>query len=111
MNQFELYCMIYYVLDAAWEENKEPKLGSFLSGANPFLFTDIGSADPTVYADFCKKVNKPITLENSYEIACEYIAGLNNKTLSEAFATIGEEEWIECAKDYLSQEHKGGNGQ
>jgi len=52
MTHFELFCMIYYALEADWEEshNKEP--GYFLSGANPFLFKDEGSADPEVYTEF-----------------------------------------------------------
>ena len=37
MNKFELYCMVFYVLDAEWDENKNPQLGEFLSGANLFL--------------------------------------------------------------------------
>ena len=49
INKFELYCMVFYVLDTEWDENKNPQLGEFLSGANPFLFDDIGSADPTIY--------------------------------------------------------------
>ena len=38
MNQFELFCMVYYVLDAEWDESKDAQLGDFLSRANPFLF-------------------------------------------------------------------------
>ena len=49
MNKFELYCMIYYVLDAEWDESKNAELGKFLSSANPFQFRDIGSADPVIY--------------------------------------------------------------
>ena len=69
MNKFELYCMIFFVLDAAWDENHNPTLGEFLSGANPFLFTDIGSADPRVYNHFCEVIPNEITVENSYGIA------------------------------------------
>lgn len=35
MNKFELFCMIFYVLDAEWDESKNPTLGEFLSSANP----------------------------------------------------------------------------
>ena len=107
MNKFELYCMVFYVLDAEWDENKNAQLGDFLSNANPFLFDDIGSADPTVYERFCEIVDDSITLENSYSIASKYIAELGNEVISSAFSKIDEIEWIECVKDYLSSEHKG----
>lgn len=107
MNKFELYCMIFYVLDAEWDENKNEQLGDFLSEANPFLFADIGSADPAIYKHFCEMIAEPITIENSYSIASSYIAALNNKVISAAFFTINESEWIECVRDYLAQEHKG----
>ena len=109
MNQFELYCMIFYVLDAAWDENKDPQLGEFLSDANPFLFDDIGSADPAVYENFCKTVTDTITVENSYRMAAAYIAGLGKTAVSSAFSTINENEWDDSVKDYLSSAHKGSN--
>ena len=56
MNQFELFCMIFYVLDAAWDETKDPELGNFLSGANPFLFSDI-AFQSTLSAYFSKSVS------------------------------------------------------
>ena len=107
MNRFELFCMIYYVIEAEWDENEDPQLDAFLSDANPFLFDDIGSADPSVFADFCEKVPAEITLENSYSIASTYVCGLKNEIISEAFFTIDEQEWVECVKDYLSEDHKG----
>ena len=109
MNQFELFCMVYYVLDAEWDESKDAQLGDFLSRANPFLFEDIGSADPSVFAEFCKTAVEPITIENSYQIAAAYIKALENDVISFAFFTIDEEEWIECVKEYLAQDHKGSN--
>ncbi len=107
MNKFELYCMVFYVLDAEWDESKNAELGAFLSGANPFHFADIGSADPMVYAHFCENISGEITIENSYSIASEYITGLGSEVISAAFFTIDEREWIESVKDYLSQDHKG----
>ena len=52
MNKFELFCMVFYVLDADWDETKDIIVGEYLSGANPFLFADIGSADPTIFIHF-----------------------------------------------------------
>jgi hypothetical protein len=99
--------MIYYALDAYWDDTKEPQLGAFLSGANPFLFDDIGSADPAIYQDFGNKITGEVALDASYSVACGYIASLKNPVVAKAFHSIDQREWLECAKEYLAQEHKG----
>lgn len=107
MNRFELYCMVFYVLDAEWDDNHSEKLGEFLSAANPFLFADIGSADPAIYADFCKKVSERIPIEHSFAVASSYVATLDNADISYAFSSIDQNEWDESVREYLSSEHKG----
>ena len=107
MNKFELFCMIFYVLDAEWDETENPVLGEFLSSANPFLFNGLCSAVPEIYEDFCSVISEPITIENSYEKALNYINSLNNDIISKAFMSINKNEWNECTADYLSQSHKG----
>ena len=107
MNKFELFCMIYYVLDAEWDESGNKQLGEFLSSANPFQFEDIGSADPAIYEEFSKKVPDIITPDNSYEYAKKYVGTLENKEVQAAFLTIDRKEWSECLLEYLSHEHKG----
>lgn len=109
MNQFELFCMVFYVLDADWDDTKDTVVGEYLSGANPFLFADIGSADPAVFTHFCEVVTENITVENSYSLAQKYINDLNNENIAKAFYSIGEEDWRESVSDFLSQEHKGDN--
>ena len=54
MNRFELFTMIFYVLDYYWDENQGEELGLFLSSMSPFTFEGTGSADPTVYDEFCE---------------------------------------------------------
>ena len=110
MNKFELYCMIYYVLDAEWDESKNAELGKFLSSANPFQFRDIGSADPEIYEEFCKEIPDTITRDDSYGYARNYVESLGNRDVQAAFLTIDREEWDECLHKYLSQEHKGRQG-
>lgn len=99
--------MIYYVLDAVWDDNRDARLGEYLSSANPFLFDGIGSAVPDVFSDFCEKITEPVTVENSYAAASAYIASLENKAVSEAFSAMKEKEWLACTKAYLSEPHKG----
>lgn len=106
MSRFELFCMIFYVLDANWDETKDKVVGEYLSGANPFLFADIGSADPAVYARFCEIINDDITIENCYSLAEKYIYALNCENITRAFSSISEADWQDCVSDYLSHNHK-----
>lgn len=107
MNKFELFSLIFFYLDTQWEENKDEVLGEYLGDMNPFLFKDIGSADPAVYSDFCKVIAEQITVENSLELAKKYIESLDNETVATAFGTIDPQEWLECTVEYLQMEHKG----
>lgn len=109
MSKFELFCMIFYVLDADWDETKDEIVGEYLSSANPFLFSDENSADPTIFINFCETINDDITTQNSYSLAQKYIDTLNCNNIKRAFSSITEEEWQECVFDYLSQNHKGSN--
>lgn len=108
INKFELFCMIYYVLDIAWDKSKNMKLERFLTGANPFLFKDLSSADPAVYGDFCEKIPNIIMIKNSYSVAKDYVESLNNTDVYLSFLAVDEEEWIKGIKKYLSKPHKGG---
>ena len=96
MNRLELYRMIFYALDAQWDESENRELGDFLSRANPFLFADEGSADPAVYADFCRRIPEAIPIEKSYEIARGYVQTLGNAAIADAFSGVDEQEWLEC---------------
>ena len=78
MSKYELFCMIFYVLDAEWDETKNKHLGTFLSVANPFLFK---------------------------EFALHYINSLHDHGLSRAFNRINKAEWTDCVKEYLSSNH------
>lgn len=109
MTRFELYCMIYFALDSEWEESKSEELGNFLSSANPFLFKDIGSADPAIYKEYCEKIPEKIAPIESYEYAKKYIDFLANSVISDAFISMTKEEWDEALQEYLSHEHKGSN--
>ncbi len=110
MNIFELFCLIYFALDSEWDKTQNEELGNYLSDANPFLFTDIGSAVSDCYTSFCDFIGKKqVTTENSFNIAKSYVESLNSKSVSSAFECISEDDWIKAAKKYLSQSHKGDN--
>lgn len=106
MTKFELFCMLYYVIDAYYDQNKNEVLRQFLSDANPFLFEDSGSADPAVFEEFSTCVKEPITTENSYTIALNYLNNLNKMELLKAFTSIDETDWLDGLESYLSTPHK-----
>ena len=95
MNQFELYCVLFRVLDHVWDQSHDPELGAYLSGANPFLFTDDGSAVPSVYQQFCRIVDRPVAVADSYREAGRYIASLHNAAAEKAFSETDEAKWME----------------
>ena len=62
------------MLDACWEKNKDENLGYFLSEMNPYLWVDIGSADPAVYEEFKDFMkDKSLGADNGFSIAKEYL--------------------------------------
>lgn len=108
MNKYDLFCLIFYALDAVWDDNHDTELGNFLSAANPFLFTDHESADPAIYDDFASKVPNIISIDESYQIAKKYIFTLNSEKINKAFDSIHLDEWMNSVTDYLSS-HDGAN--
>lgn len=108
MSRFELFCIIYLALDADWDDTHNQELGQFLSSANPFLFEGEGSAVGSVYKDYLKFLQgREITIDGSFDIACEYIKDLNIPAVTESFSLLTKEQWEEAVRDYLSSEHKG----
>lgn len=105
MNQFELFCLIYYALDAIWEKTGSGELGDYLSAANPFLFSGKGSADPAVFAEFCQMVPDCVPLENSFEEAEKYVNSLNSFEVAEAFKSYSKEAFLSAAADYMANPH------
>lgn len=103
MTKFELFTMIFYALDAFYDENAPEEINYFLSDMCPFTFADENSADPAIYEDFCEFVEgKEIAIENSLKIAKEYASHLKAVNVQEAFVDMTEEFWIQGCREYLS---------
>lgn len=47
-----VYENMFQALNAAWSETHNRALGDYLSDANPWLWSDKGSADPAVWTEF-----------------------------------------------------------
>lgn len=110
MNTFELFSMIFFALDADWDDTHDEELGQFLSSINPFLFKDITSAVPSYYSEFEQIIgDREITLDNSFDLAKEYIDAINIPSVVESFNALKRDQWNDACKDYLSTAHKGQN--
>ena len=108
MNKFELFTMIYFWLDKYYENETDDRITNQLSEMNPFLWTDIGSADPAVYDEYSTFLGeRDISLENSLSIAKEYVKTIDYVDVTEAFENIDPGEWIRGCEKYLATEHKG----
>lgn len=108
MSKFELFCMIFLALDSDWDETHNQELGQFLSSANPFLFEGETSAVTSVYTDFLQFVqHKPVTINDSFETAKEYILHINIPAVTESFSLLDKDQWDEALKEYLQSDHKG----
>jgi hypothetical protein len=115
MNTFELFTMMYFVLDEEWEEYPNEELRQFLSDIDPFIWGTCVSADPAYYPGFqkfCK--GKTIGNDYGYAIVIEYLETIPEPVMTQSFEIVSStfkklsvEEWIEGAKEYLAEPHKG----
>ncbi len=110
MDKFELFCMMYFTLESYYTDlEQNENLGDLLSGLNPFLWEDRGSADPAYFSDFSKLVSQnDIPIDGSYALARKYLETLDwhKEEALTAYDSLGEEEWIRATKEYLSGPHK-----
>lgn len=111
MNEFELFTMIYFALDAYYEKDiDDPFINTVLSDMNPFVWADIGSADPAMYSEYLDFLGgRAITLENSLNIARDYVKTIDFADVTAALDEMAEDEWMDYCKKYLSEPHKGEN--
>ena len=110
MNKFELFTLIYFVLEAYYEDEVEEneKLNIVLSDMNPFVWEDCISSDPAMYAEYLDFIgDRQISIENSLSIAKDYVKTIEFYDVTEAFAEMTEDEWIPVCKEYLESAHKG----
>ncbi len=101
---YDVFVLMFDALDAMYDEEPNEILGNYLSGLNPFLFDDEGSADPAEYEEFkqafLKQFNdKGPTAEETY-VFCKGYLNLNApKEVNIAFDKINKDDWIYSAEN------------
>ena len=110
MNEYELFTMIYFALDAFYGTKIEDVfIRTVISDMNPFIWPDIGSADPAMYSDYIHFLNgRTITIDNSLDIAKEYLETIDYADVTDALKDMTTEEWASYCRKYLAEPHKGG---
>lgn len=104
MKAYKSFVYMFYALDAIYDENPNEELGNYLSGLNPFLFDDEGSADPAEYEDFKETYakqfgDKEVATSDIYEFCKDYLTKKAPEKAVDAFNQIKKEEWIESFDD------------
>ena len=111
MTNFELFSLIYFVLDAEYDssDKSDEQLMHFVSELNPFLWAEESSADPAYYEEFKSFMkDKTIGSDMGYSLALEFLSNdIYYSKIPEYFQKTTIEEWISAAKEYLSEPHKG----
>lgn len=101
---YETFVMLFYSLDAIYDESPNESLGNYLSGLNPFLFENIGSADPAEYDEFESEFSKVFPTgsakpERAYEFCKKHLQKAAPIEAKKAFEEIVFEDWNGALKE------------
>ena len=110
MNNFELFTMMYFTLDAQYKNYEQDEdFANFLSSLDPFLWEDCSSGDPAYFSEFEEFMKgKSIGEDYGYSLALEFLqTNEYSKGMDKYFLMTPIEKYIGGAKEYLSQSHKG----
>lgn len=112
MTNFELFTLMYFVLDAEYEKDgkTDERLMHYVSELNPFLWDAEDSADPAYFYDFNKFMqNKTIGDDCGYSLIVEFIKTNDEYYfgMEKYFLKTSVEAFKEAAKRYRAAPHKG----
>lgn len=79
VSSHDAFISMYLALNAAYNDTRSEKVLSYLTDADPTIWTDGGSADPEIYESFkklwdLKFSNGYASAEDSYEFVKSYLA-------------------------------------
>lgn len=106
MKIFEIYNLMYLVLEELNEDNKSEGVSNFLSEANPYIWEGENSGDPAVYLDFKKQFEEKGTyVDYGYDFIVDYLANIEYYDgLIESFSSLTKEEYIDTCNHILSDQ-------
>ena len=109
MSKIELFMLFYYYLEAKNQASPDDNVTEYLKRADPFRFTDLGSADKRIFVEFDLMTgsSKIIEADYGYYLIIKYLKKKQMNELTQMFSEITMNEWKAVARLYLSQPHKG----
>lgn len=106
---FSAFVAMYYILDAAYDETRDDEIGQRATEANPFLFKDIGSADPAVYIEFKTEwdarygEDAEVGVEECKAFIEEYLARLSPDCAKAFEMVVDDSAWKDDLKEIWGQ--------
>ncbi len=97
---FEIFKNMFYVLDSEYDNAPNYELGEILSGMNPFLFSEKGSAVQYFYKDFSRLFQEnfgdvqSIEIDIAYDFCLLYLEALASNVALVYFKKISKQEWV-----------------
>lgn len=110
MTNFELFTMMFFTLDIQYKTHKDDEdFANYLSSLDPFIWEECTSGDPAYFSEFQEFMkNKTIGSDYGYSTALEFLqTNEYSKGMDKYFLMTPKEKYIEGAKKYLAQAHKG----
>ncbi len=97
----DLFIMLFYCFDSLSESHNDEELNEFLSDANPFVFTDRCSADPSIYEEFDKAITQLSFIDFGYSNVKSFLEK-HHPNLVKIFLETNEDNWQAAFKEYLN---------
>lgn len=113
MTNFELFTLMYIILDKENEKHDKSNelLADYVGDLNPFIWKTEDSADPAYFSEFNNFMkNKKIGDDFGYSLIAQFIKTNDGyySVLEKYFLMTPKDDFIQIAKKYLSEPHKGG---
>ena len=102
---FEIFQLMFIILDELNDENKNGNLITYLTDANPFMREGENSVDILVYDEFKEKFNNfGNHCDFSYEFICLYLKQLDSYygDIYSIFKTLSKDEYVDTCNNILS---------
>jgi hypothetical protein len=106
---YELFIIIYLLLNSLNEKISNKNLSDFLDDADPYIWDGENSADPACYLDFKSKFEKNSDdKEYYYDFVCNYLKNIEYyKNLYDLFTSnYTKEDYINTCKLILNNKEE-----
>ena len=107
MSPFIIYQLMYIILDALNDENKNENLVMFFTDANPYMRDGENSVDTVIYNDFKNKLsNYKDKNDYCYNFICQYLNNLDYYNgIYEIFKFITKQQYIDTCDDIIKNDY------